>query len=71
MDIIQVKKILEELYNSNLIHIKPDEKYQFLYELKLPLNETKDVIRNLEKVSTSDTCLLSTDIKSFLENLAK
>jgi hypothetical protein len=71
LDILQVKKVLEELYNSNLIHIKSDEKYQFLYELKLPLEETKNVIRNLEKVSNTDNCLLSTDIKLFLENLSR
>ena len=71
MDILQIKKILEELNNSNLIHIKPDEKYQFLYELKLPVDETKNVIRNLEKVSNLETALLSSDIKLFLEDLSK
>ena len=69
MDILQVKKVLEELYNSNLIYIKPDEKYQFLYELKLPGEETKMLISNLDK--DKETCLLTSDIKYFLEDLSK
>ena len=69
LDILQVKKVLEELYNSNIIYIKPDEKYQFLYELKLPADETKILISNLDK--GKETCLLTYDIKYFLEDLSK
>jgi hypothetical protein len=70
MDILQVKKVLEELYNSNLIHIKSDEKYQFLYELKLPVDETKTVIKNLEKIKNTDTSLITSNMLTFIENLS-
>jgi hypothetical protein len=68
IDILQVKKILEELYNSNLIHIKKDDKYINLYELKLPIDETRQYILKLEKL---DYSLITSDMKSFLEDLSK
>ena len=36
IDMLHIKKRLEELSNSNLITIKQDEKYSDVYELKLP-----------------------------------
>ena len=59
LDIIIVKKILEELANSNVIYIKSDEKYLNLYELKLPNNETCDLIKelNLMKCKNMDSTL--------------
>lgn len=50
LDMILVKKALEELANSNLIHIKNDEKYVNLYELKLPVGITKNVIEKLAEM---------------------
>lgn len=54
LDLTLVKKYLEELYNSNLISIKIDEKYGNIYELKLPLCEMKRIIRSLENVNKLD-----------------
>ena len=47
LDIIIIRKILEELGNSNLVHIKSDEKYLNLYSLKYPTDETAEMIRDL------------------------
>jgi hypothetical protein len=50
LDMMLVKKALEELANSNLIHIKNDEKYLNVYELKLPVAITKNIIENISKM---------------------
>lgn len=47
LDIIIIRKILEELANSNLIHIKSDEKFLNLYSLKYPIAETAEMIKDL------------------------
>lgn len=54
LDLTLVKKYLEELYNSNLISIKNDDKYGNIYELKLPLCEMKKIISSLENVNKLD-----------------
>lgn len=65
LDILIIKKILEELANSNLIHIKSDEKYLNLYELKLPYSETVDLLKelNFKKFKNMDSTL-----QGFLEH---
>lgn len=65
LDVIIIKKILEELANSNIIHIKSDEKYVNLYELKLPYSETETLLRelNIEKSKNMDSTL-----QGFLEH---
>lgn len=59
LDILIIKKILEELANSNMIYIKSDEKYLSLYELKLPYYETVDIIKglNFKKIKNMDSSL--------------
>ena len=54
LDIIIIRKILEELANSNLIHIKSDEKYLNLYSLKYPTDETAEMIRDLNFSKSRD-----------------
>ena len=54
LDLTLVKKYLEELYNSNLISIKNDDKYGNIYELKLPVCEMKKIISSLENVNKLD-----------------
>jgi hypothetical protein len=54
LDIIIIRKILEELANSNLIHIKSDEKYLNLYSLKYPTDETAEMIRDLNFSKSKD-----------------
>jgi hypothetical protein len=49
LDLIFVKKAFEELASSNIITIKNDEKYVNIYELKLPMETTKDIILELNK----------------------
>ena len=65
LDILIIKKILEEMANSNLIYIKSDEKYLNLYELKLPYSETVDLIKelNFKKFKNMDSTL-----QGFLEH---
>jgi hypothetical protein len=48
LDSIVVQKILEEMYNSDLIHIKSDEKFIQLYELRKPIDETISLINNMD-----------------------
>lgn len=52
LDMMLVKKALEELANSNLIYIKHDEKYVNVYELKLPVMITKNMIERLSKMES-------------------
>ncbi len=68
LDTLIVKKVLEELANSNMIHIKSDEKYLNLYELKLPYNQTIDLLKdlNLKKIKNMDSSL-----QGFLEHRTK
>ena len=47
LDLLQLKKRLEELQSCNLISIKSDEKYTDLFELKTSLEETKELLENL------------------------
>jgi hypothetical protein len=51
LDMILVKKALEELANSNLIYIRNDDKYVNVYELKLPVGITKNLIEKLSEMS--------------------
>jgi hypothetical protein len=64
---ILVKKALEELANSNLIHIKNDEKYVNLYELKLPVGITKNV---LEKLAEMPGMSFDREMTSFLNSIS-
>lgn len=54
LDLIIVKKILEELATFNLINIRSDDRYVNVYELKLPLAETKNSIISLNKINKLD-----------------
>jgi hypothetical protein len=49
LDLIVVKKALEELHNSNLISIISDERYIYLYELKQPFEITQKLIFKLDE----------------------
>jgi hypothetical protein len=64
LDLIIVKKALEELLNSNLISVKNDEKYLQVYELKLPLEMTKKIIYKLDDCKNFN---YDNEMKSFLE----
>jgi len=66
MDMILVKKALEELANSNLIYIKHDEKYLNIYELKLPAVITKNIIERLSKI---EGICFDSDMNSMLNSL--
>jgi len=48
LDSIVVQKLLEEMFNSNLIHIKNDEKFIQLYELRKPIDETIKIINSMD-----------------------
>jgi len=63
-ELIVVKKALEELFNSNLIWIKYDEKYLQVYELKLPFDVTQKIIENLEE---NDNFNYDNEMKQFLK----
>ena len=47
IDLLQMKKRLEELRNSNIISIKTNEKLTEVYELKLPLDELKTILNKI------------------------
>ncbi len=64
LDLIIIKKALEELINSNLISVKNDEKYLQVYELKLPLEITKNIIFKLAECKNFN---YDNEMKSFLE----
>ena len=64
LDLTLVKKYFEELYNSNLISIKSDDKYGNIYELKLPVCEMKKIICSLENVNKLDD-----DMKRMCESI--
>ena len=48
LDSIVIQKLLEEMFNSNLIHIKNDEKFIQLYELRKPIDETVSLINSMD-----------------------
>lgn len=49
LDLITIKKALEELANSNLVSIIKDERYVNLYELKQPFEHTQNLIFKLNE----------------------
>lgn len=66
LDLIIIKKILEELGNSNLLYIKSDEKYLSCYELKLTIEETKSSIMKLENDNYGN---FDHDLKNWLASI--
>lgn len=65
IDLLLMKKSFEELSNSNLIHIKHDDKYINCYELKIPLDELKRLILKLEENSVN----FDNDMKSWITSI--
>ena len=63
LDLIVVKKALEELLNSNLISVKNDEKYLQVYELKLPYELTQNTISKLDDFNNFN---FDSEMKQFL-----
>jgi len=63
VDLIIVKKALEELNNSNLISIISDERYLQIYEIKQPSDVTQRLIFKLEKLKNGN---FDTDMYNFL-----
>ncbi len=63
LDLIVVKKALEELLNSNLISVKNDEKYLQVYELKLPYELTQNTISKLDDYNNFN---FDSEMKQFL-----
>lgn len=51
INLLQLKKRLEELRNSNIITLRSDEKLNDLYELKASDEQVKDFLDNLYKDS--------------------
>jgi hypothetical protein len=63
LDQLQVKQALEELFSSNMINIKNDEKYIQVYELKLP----KDlIVKIFEKLEINKSPNFDWELKQFL-----
>lgn len=64
IDKLQFKKRLEELYNSNLISIKSDDKHNEIYDLKNDLDETKKMLEKLNNDKSINN--FDTEMHSFL-----
>ena len=54
-DIVLIQKFLEELNNCNLISVKNDDRYGKIYQLKLPLSETRKILQSLKEYNKLDS----------------
>ena len=54
-DFVLIQKFLEELSNCNLISVKNDDKYGKIYQLKLPLSETRKILQSLKEYDKLDS----------------
>ena len=54
-DLVLIQKFLEELSNCNLISVKNDDKYGKIYQLKLPLSETRKILQSLKEYDKLDS----------------
>lgn len=63
LDMVVVKKALEELANSNLITISHDDRLLNTYELKQPLEVTQSLLFKLDQMNLGN---FDSDLKSYL-----
>jgi hypothetical protein len=71
LDLLQLKKKLEELKNSNIIHVKYDDKLTELYQLKFSEKELMNTFLDLYERNNQDKGFKNFDLnmkKWLIEN---